>query len=111
MVPGPKLGVVLAGIDPDRLSGADRVEYLQANARMVAHHQARFYAAIDSIHRYETENPDNLEVFSNPEVADLAASEIQAALHLTARAATFHLYLAEDLCQRLPQSTKPWNAV
>jgi hypothetical protein len=103
MAPGPKLGVVLGGIDPDRLSGADRVEFLQATARMVAHYQARYYAAIDSIHRYETDNPDNLEVFSTPEISDLAASEIQVALHLTPRAATYQLFLAEDLCQRLPQ--------
>ncbi len=108
MAPGPELGTALASIDCDRLSGYDRVEVMKANARMVAHHQAGMFDAIDSIHSYETENPDNLDTLPGSLVDDLAASEVQAGLTLTRRSADWHLGLAFELRQRLPSV---WNAL
>jgi hypothetical protein len=98
LAPGPELAALLATIDRDRLSGLDRVELLTATSRMVSHYQARLLADMESIHRYETENPDNLEVFWDSDIDDMAASEIQAALHLTPRAALSQLDLAQQVC-------------
>ncbi|MGH8947685.1 MAG: hypothetical protein ACRDXF_02410, partial [Acidimicrobiia bacterium] len=41
--PGLLLAVIVSSVDRDRLSGYDRVRLLQADARMVAHFQARMY--------------------------------------------------------------------
>jgi hypothetical protein len=82
-----------------------------ATARMVAHYQARLLADMESIHRYESENPDNLEVFWTSDIRDLAASEIQVALTLPARSAETQLDLALELCgrqiRRLPGDRPP----
>jgi hypothetical protein len=98
LAPGPELGALLATINRDRLSGLDRVELMTATARMVSHYQARLLADMESIHRYETENPDNIEAFWTADIQDMAASEIQAALHLTPRAAVTQLDLAQQIC-------------
>jgi hypothetical protein len=107
LAPGPELAALLADIDRERLDGQDRVELMTATARMVAHYQARLLADMESIHRYETENPDNLEVLRDSDIDDLAASEIQVALSLTARSADTHLELALRL-SRLP---RVWDAL
>ena len=108
MAPGPDLARTLDAVDCDRLSGFDRIEVMKANARMVAHFQAGLFAAIDSIHTYEIENPDDRDTLPGSMVDDLTASEVQAALTLTRRSADSHLGLAYDLCQRLPIA---WEAL
>ena len=109
--PGLLLAVILSSVDRDRLSGYDRVRVLKADARMVAHFQARVYADIESVSLSVAGELDDLweGESSDPEIVDDAtASEIQAALHLTRRAAGIQTDLAYQLCQRLP---KVWEAL
>ncbi|MCI0426337.1 MAG: HNH endonuclease [Actinobacteria bacterium] len=107
MTPGGELAEALATIERDRLDGPDRVVLMVARARMLAHVQAQLLADMESLHRYESENPDNLEVFWTSDIEDLTASEIQAALHLTPNAAATQLDLAHRIC-RLPRL---WEAL
>jgi hypothetical protein len=99
--PGVLLGVILSGVDRNRLSGFDRVRLLQADARMVAHFQARMYADIQSV----SESVSELTFPEDPDPRDLfetTSSEVQAALHLTRRSSDIQVDLAYQLRERLP---------
>jgi hypothetical protein len=101
MAPGPKLGAILSSIDRNRISGHDRVVLTRAWNRQVAHDQAELYASMVAVADAEQEElSGHLE---SDEIQDLAASEIRAALTLTRRSADYHLGLASDLIQKLPQ--------
>jgi hypothetical protein len=105
MAPGPVLGAVLSTIDPDRLSGHDRVIFLRAAQRQASHAQARVYAGESSI-------GDHMETIEFPDAPDLAwdaaSTEIRAALRLTRRAADTRLDVAVGLRRRLP---RVWQAL
>lgn len=95
MEPGPELGRLLADMDPDRLSGHDRVVVLAGLYRMVAYYQARFYEMTVAVH-------DAVEGLVEADlVFDTAASEMRAALAWTRRAAEYHLDVGLSLF-RLP---------
>ncbi len=99
--PGLLLGVILSSVDRDRLSGFDRVRLLKADARMVAHFQARVYADIHSVSESVTEL--HYPEAPNPQdIFETASSEVQAALSLTRRSADVQVELAFLLCERLP---------
>lgn len=109
MVPGPELAAVLANVDREALSGFDRVRVLQADARMVAHYQARVYADINAVSDAVSElanlhHPDPQDVFYT------TASEIRAALCLTRRTAEVQTDLAFQLIARLPRVWKALHA-
>jgi hypothetical protein len=103
--PGLLLAVILSSVDRVRLSGYDRVRVLQADARMVAHFQARLYADIQAVSMSVADELDDLWEGATPDpgmVEEATASEVQAALCLTRRAAGIGVDLAYQLCQRLP---------
>ena len=109
--PGLLLAVILSSVDRDRLSGYDRVRVLKADHRMVAHFQARVFADIEAVSVSVAGELDDLWEGESPDaeiVDDATASEIQAALHLTRRAAGIQADLGYQLCQRLP---KVWEAL
>jgi len=100
MAPGPVLGAFLSSVDPERLSGYDRVVVLRARQRMASHYTALVYSDMVSIaDAYDTEFPDWSELAN----AASAADEIRTALHLTRSAADTELGFALDLYRRLPQ--------
>ena len=104
--PGLMLHIILSSIDRERLSGYDRVRVLEADQRMASHFQARIYADIEAVSMSVTEELDDLWEGTIPDpviVEDATASEVQAALHLTRRAAGMQVDLAFQLCQRLPE--------
>jgi len=105
--PGLLLAVILSSLDRDRLSGFDRVRLVKADARMVAHFQARLYADIESISESvsELDLPDEADL---QDIFETTSSEIQAALHLTRRSADIQVDLASLLCERLPEV---WEAL
>ena len=105
--PGLLLAVILSSVDRDRLSGYDRVRLLKADARLVAHFQARVYADIQSV----SDSVSELDYLddSDPQVVfETASSEVQAALNLTRRSADIQVELAFLLCERLP---RVWEAL
>jgi hypothetical protein len=99
MEPGPFLGIVLSGIDLDRLSGTDRVTVLQARQRMASHYAAETYEAMASV-AAAYEDPEDR---GSSDAAAGAAYELRAALQLTRRAADVELSFALDLRDRLPR--------
>ncbi|MGH8951044.1 MAG: DUF222 domain-containing protein, partial [Acidimicrobiia bacterium] len=106
MVPGPELAVLLAGLDRDRFSGHDRVELLKARSRLVAHVQAELLADMVSVLDSETETlPADYAVH---EIREVAASELEAALVWTRRAAESQLDFATTLVSDYPQL---WRAL
>ena len=99
MEPGPFLGIVLSGIDVDRLCGDDRITVLRARQRMASHYAAKTYEAMASIAAaYREEEGCDYE-----SAADGAAYELRAALQLTRSAADWDLSFALDLRDRLPR--------
>lgn len=101
MEPGATLGSVLASIDQRHLSGPDQVIVMQAWNRQVAHAQAELYASMVAVADAEAEVAGPGEELAD--IHDLAASEIQAALSWTRRAAEFQLGFAQDLVARHPR--------
>jgi hypothetical protein len=101
MEPGVDLGSALARINRRRVSGPDQVIVMQAWSRQVAHAQAELYASMVAVAEAEAEvaGPDD----DLADIHDLAASEIQAALSWTRRAAEFQLGFAQDLVARHPR--------
>ncbi|MEN8233543.1 MAG: DUF222 domain-containing protein [Actinomycetota bacterium] len=99
MEPGPFLAIVLSGIDPDTLSGFDRITVIRARTRLVSHYAAELYGdmagLVDSF-RHE-------EGCDRQSAAEGAAYELRAALRLTRRAADVELSFALDLRDRLPR--------
>jgi hypothetical protein len=99
MEPGPFLGIVLSGIDVDRLCGHDRITVLRARQRMASHYAAKTYEAMASIAvAYREEEGCDYE-----SAAAGAAYELRAALQLTRSAADWDLSFALDLRDRLPR--------
>ncbi len=96
--PGPYLAAILSGVDRSKLSGHDAVRLLQADARLVAHFQAGYYADMAEVaHAYD---PDTTARSSYP--VEFAAEEIQSALTRTRRSTEYDLDLALQLRSRLP---------
>jgi hypothetical protein len=58
MPPGPELAAVLAGLDRRRLNGHDLVVVMAAQARQVAHEQARLLADVYEVSRCGPGGPD-----------------------------------------------------
>ena len=103
--PGLMLHIILSSVDRDRLSGYDRVRVLKADQRMASHFQARMFADVQAVSVSVTEALDDLWEGTIPDpviVEDATASEIQAALTLTRRAAGMQTDLAYQFCERLP---------
>jgi hypothetical protein len=101
MSPGPELAALLASIDRSRLNGFDLVTVLQAQARQVAHEQARLLADLVAVAHCPPGGPD-APVARSPQVGEFAADEIRAALTWTRRAADDQLALALTVVERLP---------
>lgn len=99
MEPGPFLGIVLSGIELDRLCGDDRIMVLKARQRMASHYAAQTYEAMTSI----VDSYRDEEHCDDESAADGAAYELRAAIHLTRRAADVELSFALDLRDRLPK--------
>jgi Domain of unknown function (DUF222) len=103
--PGLLLAIILSSIDRNRLTGYDRVRVLKARARLRSSIDAELYADIEGVSVSLAETLDDLWEGGSPDpviVGDATASEIQAALHLTRRAAGIQTDLAFQLCERLP---------
>jgi hypothetical protein len=102
MPPGPGLAAALAGIELGRVVNEEIVDLLRAQARQVAHEQARLLAAIAEVGRCRP-------VFTDRTIARLplphryCADEIRAALAWTRRAADRQTDLAEAIVHGLPQ--------
>ncbi len=98
MEPGPFLAAILSTIDPDAVTGFDRVVVLKALQRMVSHFEGKFFATAGSVAEA------NAEAFDDDLAAgfEAAEGEVGAALRLTRRAANRVLELADGLRNRLP---------
>jgi hypothetical protein len=105
MPPGPVLAALLASIDPERVSGHDRVVVLRAAQRLASHAQAQVWAAMGAL----ADHMDRGVFADDPGLAwEAAATEIRAALRRTRRAAEAELDVALGLRRRLP---KVWEAM
>ena len=93
---GPHLAALVAAIDPEGLSGTDRVHLLRAQQRMASFFRAAMYRTMVSI-------VEVLGDAADVETCELAAAEIRAALRLTRRTADVELSFALDLTRRMPQ--------
>lgn len=93
-----RLAVLLDHLDPNELSDEDRVRFLRASERLVAHQQAATLAGIAAVSKsyQELEIEDAADVYSG------TTFELRAALRWTQRAAAAELDLATDLLVRLP---------
>jgi hypothetical protein len=103
--PGLLLAVILSSVDRGRLSGYDRVSLVKARSRMISHLQAELYADIQAVSMSVADELDDSWEGATPDpgmVEEATASEVQAALCLTRRAAGIGVDLAYQLCQRLP---------
>ncbi|MQA12935.1 MAG: DUF222 domain-containing protein [Pseudonocardiaceae bacterium] len=100
MAPGPELAAVLAGIELSRLSGFDAVEVLRARYRQLNHDRAGLMATMVEVGLCDIGPDDELPRRATPD--EFAADEVRAALVFTRRAAEGQLWLAYDLCSRLP---------
>ncbi len=98
--PGPTLGAALAGIDRSILNGYDRVLVLRAQARQVAHEQARLLADLVAV--ADCPPAPDLSGASPREADEFISCEIAAALTWTRQAAETHLGLAWSLTCRIP---------
>jgi len=99
--PGPLLAALLAGIDRDRCNGHDLVVVLEAQARQLAHEQARLLADLLAVAHCPPGGPE-AAVARTTMIGEFAADEIRAALGWTRRAAEHQLGLAYDVVERLP---------
>jgi len=103
--PGLLLAIILSSIDRNRLTGYDRVRLLKARARLRSSIDAELYADIEAVSVSVTDTLDDVWEGAVPDpvvVGEATASEIQAALGLTRRAAGIQTDLAFQLCERLP---------
>ena len=103
--PGLLLAIILSSIDRNRLTGYDRVSLLKARARLRSWIDAELYADIEGVSVSLSEELDDLWEGGSPDpvvVGEATASETQAALSLTRRAAGIQVDLAFQLCERLP---------
>lgn len=93
-----RLAVLLDHLDPNELSSEDRVRFLRASERLVAHQQAASPAGIAAISKsyQELGIDDAADVYSG------ITFELRAALRWTQTAVSAELDLATDLLVRLP---------
>ena len=101
LLPGPQLGAALAGLDRRVLNGYALVDVLVAQARQVAHEQARFLADVVEVAHCLPGDDDSPP--GRGSVGEFAADEIRVALCVTRRSAETTLADALDLVERLPQ--------
>jgi hypothetical protein len=101
MVPGPELGVLLAGIDIHAVTGADAVEVLRARARQLSHDQARLLVTMVEVGLCDPDAGAG-EVARLSESPSYAADEICAAMAWTRSAADREHGFAETLVLRMP---------
>ena len=101
--PNNFLAAILSTVDVSLLSGYDLVRYVQAQERLVSHHQAVYYQGVAEL-AYATDSHTTARGSLN----EFASDELQAALAKTRRAADADLDLALDLKTRLPQV---WEAL
>jgi hypothetical protein len=104
MSPGSELAVKLDELDRYALSNHDRVELLKARARLRSHIDAELMA--DMVAVLDAEAMALESELPVEEVHEAAAAEIQAALHLTRRAAERRLDFASTLVTDYPQVWK-----
>jgi hypothetical protein len=99
MPPGPELAAALAGLELARVPNEQVVDVLRAQARQLAHEQARLLATMVEVSR-------TVPGASGPPRRDephaWAAGEVAAALTLTARSAGRELVFAEAVATSLP---------
>ena len=95
---GPFLAAVLSSVNPNALSGHDRVLVLGALRRLVSHFEGKFYETVASVAEASAEPFDD-DLAAGFEAAE---GEVGAALRLTRRAANTVLELADGLRNRLP---------
>ncbi|HUG31570.1 MAG TPA: hypothetical protein VMM14_01655, partial [Acidimicrobiia bacterium] len=84
IAPGLFLAAVVSSVDPGRLNGYDVVRLMQAESRLVSHHEARKYVAMAETAFAFGSDPDS-PVLRSSEQVEYAAVEIAAALTLTRR--------------------------
>jgi Domain of unknown function (DUF222) len=94
MVPGPRLAVLLAGVDRSRLSDHDLVRLMVARDRLASHIQAQRAADIAEVTR---------RCGDDDVTGEFAALEVGAALRLTRAAAQHEVAFAADVLGRLPR--------
>ncbi|HEY5890689.1 MAG TPA: DUF222 domain-containing protein [Acidimicrobiia bacterium] len=101
MVPGPELGVVLAGIDRRRLNGHELVVLVAAERRQVMFYEAASLESAAALAHtppgFAGSPPERVAV-----VDEYAADELRPALGWTRRAADRFLALALDVTERFP---------
>jgi hypothetical protein len=97
MAPGPELGRMIATLDLEPLSSADRVAMLVACRKLISHYQARFYRELGTLLSQEI-----AEAESDEEGYWMVATEIEAALHLSRASAQRELERALEL-ERVPR--------
>ncbi|MGI9003048.1 MAG: DUF222 domain-containing protein [Pseudonocardia sp.] len=100
--PGPELAGLLAGIDPARVTNDEIVEVLVAQARQLAHEQARLLTLIAEVGRCAPFAGEG-EVERLPHLYQYSGEEIRVALTMGSRAVDREQGFAEDLVHRLPE--------
>jgi hypothetical protein len=99
--PGPGLAAVLAGLDPARLGAADVLEVCAAQARQVAHEQARLLALmLQAGYAARASEPDSL--WRGSGLDEFSGDEVAFSLCCSRGYAFGQLLLAADLIERLP---------
>ena len=93
-----RLARILDSTDPMNLSDGDRVRYVQAAERLVAHHQAQTLSGINAV----ADSYRRLELDDAEHAYGGTVFELRAALSWTRRYAETELDLACDLLVRLP---------
>lgn len=92
-----RLAVFLSRVDPDALSGSDRVRFMVQVDRLVAAGHGRFLGAVGSVGDAYDGLAEDVE---DPDGG--ASMELRAALRVSRRVAETELGLAHDLRVRLP---------
>lgn len=93
-----RLAILLDHLDPHELSDQDRVRFLRASERLVAHQQAATLVGIGAV----SASYQQLGIEDPADVRDGTTFEFRAALRWTRRFAEMELDLATDLLVRLP---------
>jgi hypothetical protein len=97
--PGPALGAALAELELGELPNDQVIDVLQAQARQLAHEQARMLATLVEVSRT---TPGVLGPWRREQAYDWASGEISAALSWIGRTADRELGFAETVVTRLP---------
>jgi hypothetical protein len=107
LTPGPEAAVVLGRVVPGRLGGAVLVAWAAAQARQVAHEEARLMVGLSAVvdvldaPRFLVPSPGD-RWGGREELRDLAADEVAAAMCWTTTAAGGRIDLALAVVKRLP---------